>query len=197
MPRSRMSLSGSTLSPLVEQVRGICCSLSATLAGHLFDEEPVSDEPLKTIKNNLDKLEGERLYEIGLRYHEDCGKKGIDVADEILWICSKGERDQGLIWLLRRRRSSVFRRRERLQHRLLRVMIQFPLNQRPRENRFPKRSLPLSTPFQPSPLSILLSTPPSDPLSLLTLACLLWLFPSAPSLSAPSFALLLVSCPRF
>jgi hypothetical protein len=75
----------------LEQVQGICFSLSTALAGHLSGKKPLSNKQLETIKNNLD--EGKRLCKIRLRHHEDCNKKDIDVADEILLICSKGERD--------------------------------------------------------------------------------------------------------
>lgn len=75
----------------LEQVQNICSASSAALAGHILGEDPLSAEQLESLKSNLD--EGERLCEIRLRYHEDCDRKGIDVADEILLIKSEGERD--------------------------------------------------------------------------------------------------------
>lgn len=75
----------------LEQVQNICSSSSAALAGHISGEDPLFPEQLESIKNNLD--EGERLCEVRLCYHEDCDRKGIDVADEILLIRSEGERD--------------------------------------------------------------------------------------------------------
>jgi hypothetical protein len=75
----------------LEHVKNICSSSSAALAGHISGEEPLSDEQLKSIKNNLD--EGERLCKVRLRYHEDCVRKWTNVADEILLIKSEGERD--------------------------------------------------------------------------------------------------------
>lgn len=75
----------------LEQVQNICSSSSAALAGHISGEDPLSTEQLESLKNNLD--EGKRLCEVRLRYHEDCDRKGIDVADEILLIRSEGERD--------------------------------------------------------------------------------------------------------
>jgi hypothetical protein len=75
----------------LEQVQNICSSSSAALAGHISGEDPLFPEQVESIKNNLD--EGERLCEVRLRYHKDCDRKGIDVADEILLIKSEGERD--------------------------------------------------------------------------------------------------------
>jgi hypothetical protein len=75
----------------LEKVQNICSSSSAALAGHISGEEPLSVEQLESIKSNLD--EGERLCKIRLRYHEDCDRIGIDVADEILLIRSERERD--------------------------------------------------------------------------------------------------------
>jgi hypothetical protein len=75
----------------LEHVQNIRSSSSAALAGHISGKEPLSAEQLESIKSNLD--EGERLCEVRLRYHEDCDRKGTDVADEILLIRSEGERD--------------------------------------------------------------------------------------------------------
>jgi hypothetical protein len=75
----------------LEQVQDVCLSSSAALAGHISREDPLSTEQLECLKNNLD--EGQRLCEVPLCYHEDCDRKGIDVADEILLIRFEGERD--------------------------------------------------------------------------------------------------------
>jgi hypothetical protein len=75
----------------LEQVQNICSSSSVALAGHITGEDPLSAEQLESIKSILD--EGERRCEVRLRYHEDCDRKGTDVADEILLIKSEGERD--------------------------------------------------------------------------------------------------------
>jgi hypothetical protein len=75
----------------LEQVHNICSASSAALAGHMSGEDPLFAEQLESLKSNLD--EGERLCEVCFRYYEDCDRKGINVADEILLIKSEGECD--------------------------------------------------------------------------------------------------------